>query len=142
MDHPKYTTVISERKKGQHLRAEDRGAIKILSKLGYSNRAIAQEIGCSPTTVGNELRLGTPARKSNKGGAPGYSPKLGEAVNRGYDPIDRLIILRSSFLLHLSPAPEYIPRCPPTCNERPGRFFPTQSLSQVPFCSCGLKRWN
>ena len=29
-----------------------------------------------------ELRRGTPARKSNKGKAPGYSPKLGEAVYR------------------------------------------------------------
>ena len=40
------------------------------------------KIGCAPSTVTNELRRGTPARKSNKGKAPGYSPKLGEAVYR------------------------------------------------------------
>ncbi|EJW90977.1 Transposase, IS30 family, partial [gut metagenome] len=39
-----------------------------------------KEIGCSPSTVTNELRRGTPPRKSNKGRKPGYSAKRGEAV--------------------------------------------------------------
>ena len=82
MDHPQYTTEYQERKKGQHLRPEDRGAIKAYKKAGYSNRAIARELRCSPTTIGNELKRGTPPRRSNRGKAPGYSPKRGEAVYR------------------------------------------------------------
>ena len=82
MDHPQYTTEYQERKKGQHLRAEDRGAIKAYKQAGYSNRAIARELRCSPTTIGNELKRGTPPRKSSRGKAPGYSPKRGDAVYR------------------------------------------------------------
>ena len=82
MDQPQYTTEYQERKKGQHLRPEDRGAIKAYKKAGYSNRAIARELRCSPTTIGNELKRGTPPRSSNRGKAPGYSPKRGEAVYR------------------------------------------------------------
>ncbi|MFQ9473934.1 MAG: hypothetical protein ACLR0P_12855 [Oscillospiraceae bacterium] len=33
---------------------------------------MARAIGCSPTTVGNELKRGTPPRKSSKGRKPGY----------------------------------------------------------------------
>lgn len=82
MDCQDYTTIQSERKRGQHLQREDRGAIQHLKHLGYSNRAIAREIGCTPTTIGNELRRGTPPRRSNKGRAPGYSAKRGHAVYR------------------------------------------------------------
>lgn len=80
MDCRNYITEEQERKRGQHLQREDRGAIQRLKRLGYSNRAIAREIGCAPTTVGNELRRGTPPRRSNKGRAPGYSAKRGHAV--------------------------------------------------------------
>lgn len=86
MDCPDNNTVEPERKPGQHLQREERGAIVRLRRLGYSNRAIARELQCSPTTVGNELRRGTPPRKSSRGRAPGYSAKLGHAVystNRG-----------------------------------------------------------
>ena len=80
MDCHHCITESAERKKGQHLRMEDRGAINVLKKQGLGPRAIARQIGCAPSTVTNELRRGIPARKSNKGKAPGYSPKLGEAV--------------------------------------------------------------
>lgn len=80
MDYQDYITVPAERKKGQHLQREDRGAIQHLKRQGLSNRAIAKEIGCSPSTVGYELARGTPPRKSNKGRKPGYSAKRGEAV--------------------------------------------------------------
>lgn len=80
MDCPDYIIMEPERKPGQHLQREDRGAIQRLYRLGFSNRAIAREIHCSPTTVGNELRRGTPPRKSNKGRAPRYSAKRGQAV--------------------------------------------------------------
>lgn len=82
MDCHHCITESAERKKGQHLRMEDRGAIKILKKQGLGPRAIARQIGCAPSTVTNELRRGTPARKSNKGKAPDYSPKLGDALYR------------------------------------------------------------
>ena len=80
MDCQDYITEPAERKKGQHLQREERGAIQHLKCQGYTNRAIAREIGCSPSTVANELRRGTPPRKSNKGRKPGYSARHGEAV--------------------------------------------------------------
>lgn len=67
MDCQDYITELVERKKGQHLQREERGAIQHLKNAGYTNRAIARAIGCSPTTVGNELKRGTPPRKSSKG---------------------------------------------------------------------------
>lgn len=78
MDCPKYSTEMAERKKGQHLRMEERGAIKALEKQGLGVRAIARAIGCAPTTVTNELRRGTPARKSTRGRTPSYSPRQGK----------------------------------------------------------------
>ena len=82
MDCCHYITDLPERKSGQHLQREERGAIQALKRQGLSNRAIARELGCSPTTIGNELRRGTPPRKSSKGRAPGYSARHGEAVYR------------------------------------------------------------
>ena len=82
MDCQDYITVKSERKKGEHLGPEERGAIKVLRKQGLGIRAIAREVGCAPSTVTNELERGTPPRKSARGKAPGYSPKLGGAVYR------------------------------------------------------------
>lgn len=70
MDCQKYTTIMPERKRGQHLQREDRGAIQSLVRQGLSGRAIAKELNCSPTTISNELKRGTPPRKSNKGRAP------------------------------------------------------------------------
>lgn len=80
MDCHNYSTNETERKKGQHLRMEDRGAIKALQQQGLGIRAIARQVGCAPSTVTNELRRGTPARKGGRGRAPGYSPNLGKAV--------------------------------------------------------------
>ncbi len=68
MDCQHYITELPERKRGQHLQREERGAIQALKRQGLS--------------IGNELRRGTPPRKSSKGRAPGYSAKLGEAVYR------------------------------------------------------------
>jgi len=80
MDCQNYITEAPERKRGQHLRLEDRGAIHALKAQGFSKRKIAQAINCSPTTVSNELKRGTPPRKSSRGRAPGYSPKRGQAA--------------------------------------------------------------
>ncbi len=71
MDYQDYITVAAERKKGQHLGMVERGAIKALKQQGLGIRAIAREVGCAPSTITNELRRGTPVRKSTKGKAPG-----------------------------------------------------------------------
>lgn len=55
MDSQNYIINSMDRKRGQHLRREDRGAIQALKRLGYSNRAIARTIGCSPSTVSDSL---------------------------------------------------------------------------------------
>ena len=60
MDQTHSTKNMIERKCGQHLGAEERGAIQELKKQGYSNRAIARTINCCPSTVGYELQRGTP----------------------------------------------------------------------------------
>ena len=80
MDCHDYITVEPERKRGQHLGQEERGAIQQLRKIGYSLRAIAREINCSASTVLNELRRGTQKRKSSRGRKPEYSAKRGWAV--------------------------------------------------------------
>ena len=69
MDHHHSITELPERKRGQHLQREERGAIQALKQQKLSNRAIARGLGCSPTTIGNELRRGTPLCRSNKGRA-------------------------------------------------------------------------
>ena len=73
------TTESKERKRGQHLGREERGAIQTLNKLGYSNRAIGKAINCSPTTVGNELKRGT-GNYCGKGRKPKYSAKRGQSI--------------------------------------------------------------
>lgn len=80
MDHHQYITNVSERKSGKHLTSEDRGAIQAMKKLGHSNREIAAYLHCSPTTVSNELKRGTPANKKGRGRKAGYSASRGKAV--------------------------------------------------------------
>ena len=80
MDHHQYITKESERKRGKHLTSEDRGAIQAMRKLQYSNRKIAAYLHCSPTTVSNELKRGTPPRKEGCGRKAGYSASRGKAA--------------------------------------------------------------
>ncbi|MGL5253548.1 MAG: IS30 family transposase [Brevinema sp.] len=79
MDKTNSIIIPEERKRGEHLGAEERGAIQRLKKLKYSNRAIAREVNCSPSTVGYELKRGTPDY-CGKGRKPNYSAKRGAAV--------------------------------------------------------------
>ena len=67
MDCHHYNTELPERKRGQHLQREERGVIQALKQQGLSNRAIARELKCSPTTVGNELRRGNTAAQVEQG---------------------------------------------------------------------------
>lgn len=57
MDCPHSTTV--SHKKGKHLSYEERVLIQIRLKDNYSIRAIAREIGCSPSTVSYEIARGS-----------------------------------------------------------------------------------
>ncbi len=75
------TTILTEHKPGQHLGPEERGTIQALKKLVFSNRAISRVIGCSPSTVGYELKRGSP-EYSGRGRKPSYSAKRGDAVYR------------------------------------------------------------
>ena len=82
MDYHNYNTKQPERKKGQHLRLEDRGAIEALHRLGMSIRAIAKLLNCSPSTVSNELKRGTPERNGDRGRFPSYKARCGEDTYR------------------------------------------------------------
>ena len=59
-----------ERRRGQHLTLLDRGVIQAGLRAGRSFRAIARELKCSPSTVSNEVKRGTPERQSKVGRPP------------------------------------------------------------------------
>lgn len=59
MDCHDYITVEAERKRGQHLQREDRGAIQRPYRMGWSLRRISNQVNCSASTVLNELGRGT-----------------------------------------------------------------------------------
>ena len=59
MDYP-HSTMTGHRK-GKHLTFEERIVIQIRLKDGCSIRTIAREIGCSPSTVSNEIARGSVA---------------------------------------------------------------------------------
>ena len=100
MEHLYSNTNFKERKRGQHLRAEERGAIQALKKQGLSNRKIAEELNCSPSTIGYELRRGTPTY-SGRGRRAEYSAKRGEAVykqNRSRCHRPKFVLRDSNFI--------------------------------------------
>ncbi|MDY5331003.1 MAG: helix-turn-helix domain-containing protein, partial [Anaerovibrio sp.] len=51
--------ITPSRKRGQHLKFEDRVSIKIYRKLKYTLRAIADVLDCSPSTIMYEIKRGT-----------------------------------------------------------------------------------
>ena len=67
MDCQDYITESVERKKGQHLQREERGAIQHLKNAGYTNRAIARAIGCSPTHRWERAKARHTAPKEQQG---------------------------------------------------------------------------
>ena len=71
-----YTT--SSHQKGKHLSFEERVIIQLRIKDNYSIRAIAREIGCSPTTVSNEIKRGTVLLYKNH--SPHYRAKAGQSA--------------------------------------------------------------
>ena len=57
MDHSYSNT--KPHQKGKHLSKDDRITIQVMHSIGCSNRAIARELNCSPSTIGYELKRGT-----------------------------------------------------------------------------------
>ena len=78
MDQLNFTTFTLDRQRGQHLKFEYRCSICIFSKLGYSLRKTAETIGCSASTVLNELCKGLGKRNGTRGRNPEYSAKRGQ----------------------------------------------------------------
>ena len=65
-------------KKGKHLTFEERVIIQIRLKDGASPSAIAEEIGCAPNTVRNEIKRGTV--KLYTGNVLRYKAKAGQKL--------------------------------------------------------------
>lgn len=80
MDNNYYTTENEKRKRGKHLTFENRVIIQAYHKLGWSNRRLAKELNCSPSTIANELKRGTPERRYPRGRIPQYTARHGQLV--------------------------------------------------------------
>lgn len=102
MDPLQYTT--TGRKKGQHLTFEERVIIQTRLKDGFSKRAIAREIGCSPATVCNEINRGTVALYNGK--VFRYKALAGQQAYEGH----RLSCCRHYDCLEKSRFLEYVER--------------------------------
>lgn len=71
-------STTTSHKKGKHLSFEERVIIQLRIKDNHSIRAIAREIGCSPTTVSNEIKRGAILMYKNH--SPHYRAKAGQAA--------------------------------------------------------------
>ena len=71
-------STTTSHKNGKHLSFEERVIIQLRIKDNYFIRAIAREIGCSPTTVSNEIKRGTILMYKNH--SPHYRAKAGQAA--------------------------------------------------------------
>ena len=101
MDQLNSTTFTPDRERGKHLKFEDRCSIRIFTKLGYSLRKTAEAIGCSASTVLNEIRRGTGKRNGTKGRNPEYSAKRGQQnyqINRSRCHKPHKLVLNSEFV--------------------------------------------
>ena len=78
MDQNHFNTDKAIRKSGSHLTLDERGMIQALREQKLSLRSIAKVVGCTHTTVRNELLRGTPPRKGNHGRFPIYKAKRGQ----------------------------------------------------------------
>ena len=80
MDQLNSITTLSEHQRGKHLSFEDRVILQTLLRQGYSIRAIARKLNCSPSTVSNEIKRGTPLKKCRRGRKPVYTAQRGQAA--------------------------------------------------------------
>lgn len=77
MDRSHRNTESSFRTQGKHLTLDERGQIQALHREGLSLRDIASRVGCAHSTVYNELKRGTPAKKPGRGRTPIYTARRG-----------------------------------------------------------------
>lgn len=73
---------ITKHEKGKHLTFLDRAIIQVRLKDKWSPYRIAKEIGCSPNTVRNEIRRGTPALYW--GTKDKYDARIAQSVYEGH----------------------------------------------------------
>lgn len=78
MDQSNSNIIREVRKSGSHLTLADRGMIQAFRSEHHSLRYIARKIGCSPSTILNELRRGTPKKNGTKGRNPVYTAVRGQ----------------------------------------------------------------
>ena len=71
-------STTTSHKKEKHLSFEERIIIQLRIKDKYFIRVIVREIGCSPTTVSNEIKCGTILMYKNH--SPYYRAKAGQAA--------------------------------------------------------------
>ena len=92
-------STIASHIKGRHLSYEKRVLIQIRLKDHYSIRAIAREIGCSPSTVSNEIARGSVALYN--GHVTRYKASVGQKAyedNRKHSCRHYDFLSRSAFL--------------------------------------------
>ena len=103
MDHSYSNT--KPHQKGKHLSKDDRITIQVMHSIGCSNRAIARELNCSPSTIGYELKRGTVSLYT--GNVKRYKAAKGQMTYERH----RREFGRKSLFLHRSRFINYVSHC-------------------------------
>ena len=103
MDHSYSNT--KPHQKGKHLSKDDRITIQVMHSIGCSNRAIARELNCSPSTIGYELKRGTVSLYT--GNVKRYKAAKGQMTYERH----RRECGRKSLFLHRSRFINYVSHC-------------------------------
>ena len=130
-------TTKSEHRKGAHLTYEERVIIQIRHRDGRSLRSIAQEIGCAPNTVHNELRRGRVLLHNGK--RVGYRAVNGQEVyesNREHCGRPSLHESKKAFLSYVVKMFQEIPS-PTKCTAPPAAASVSVTLGRREL-RCGL----
>ena len=130
-------TTKSEHRKGAHLTYEERVIIQIRHRDGRSLRSIAQEIGCAPNTVHNELRRGRVLLHNGK--RVGYRAVNGQEVyesNREHCGRPSLHESKKAFLSYVVKMFQEIPS-PTKCTAPPSAASVSVTLGRGEL-RCGL----
>ena len=130
-------TTKSEHRKGAHLTYEERVIIQIRHRDGRSLRSIAQEIGCAPNTVHNELRRGRVLLHNGK--RVGYRAVNGQEVyesNREHCGRPSLHESKKAFLSYVVKMFQEIP-LPTKCTAPPAAASVSVTLGRGEL-RCGL----
>ncbi len=136
MDCKDHTTVQPERKRGQHLGPEERGAIKALKKQGFGVRAIPRAIGCAQAPLQTSW-----SEAHRPAGAAREKPPatLQSEGRRSIKPTERT----AASPARLTPASRSSPGWSSRCGSTNGRWMPAAATPRDSACVCSLKaRWS